>query len=253
MRACVRYHFYSNVIITADCKDKMKDKREEDTQYGDSDLLAMLDNTTQAFRKDQRDGEREIIKKMVELRHNMKYNKHLRSVYEKAKGIFDAMVDEQRAQIHSLDKIHRHLYELIRDERTRGNRNNKVIEMKKDMAHIGRLLKRMRQNLEYIMNIDTVVGVTIDDIGKIQTFDEVNQEHGDGDGDGDGYSDGYGEDPEVIDYSSSSDDEDSGDDGEDDSGDESEDDSDGDESEDDNDGDGEDDSGDESEDDDVRD
>ena len=158
-----------------------------DPLYGDdSGFLALRDNTTQAFRQDQRDGERQIIEKMITLRHNALYNKHLRSVYEKAKGIFDTMVEEQRVQIQSLDNIYRHLYKVIREERTNGHRNNKVIEMKKDMEHIGRVLKRMRQNLEYLMNIDTVVGITIDKIGEIKSLDDVVESDGDGDGDGDG-------------------------------------------------------------------
>jgi hypothetical protein len=147
----------------------------------DRGFLALRDKTTRAFRQDQRDGERKIIENMVRLRHNMQYNKHLRSVYEKAKSIFDTMVDEQRVQIQSLDNIYRHLYQVIREERTHRHRNNKVIEMKKDMEHIGRLLKRMRQNLEYLMNVDTVVGITIDKLGKIKSLDDVVDSDGDGD------------------------------------------------------------------------
>ena len=161
-------------------------EKSVDPLYGDdSGFLALRDNTTRAFRQDQRDGERQIIENMVRLRHNMQYNEHLRSVYEKAKSIFDTMVDEQRVQIQSLDNIYRHLYQVIREERTHGHRNNKVIEMKKDMEHIGRVLKRMRQNLEYLMNVDTVVGITIDKLGKIKSLDDVVDSDGDGDGDGD--------------------------------------------------------------------
>jgi hypothetical protein len=167
----------------------------------DRGFLALRDKTTRAFRQDQRDGERKIIENMVRLRHNMQYNEHLRSVYEKAKSIFDTMVDEQRVQIQSLDNIYRHLYQVIREERTHRHRNNKVIEMKKDMEHIGRLLKRMRQNLEYLMNVDTVVGITIDKLGKIKSLDDVVDIDGDGDGDGDGDWDGDGDDSmSIINY-----------------------------------------------------
>jgi len=190
-------------------------QKESEHQFGDeSSFLALRDNTTRSFRQDQRDGELQIIKNMVKLRSNMKYNEHLRSVYEKAKEIFDGMVHEHREQIRSLDEIHRHLYEVIRDEIKQGVRNNKVSEMKKDMDRIARLLKRMRQNLEYLMNVDSVVGITIDKIDEIRTIDEVIEDQGNNENESDSDSD----EPEVIEYiddedsdDEDSDDEDSGD------------------------------------------
>lgn len=102
--------------------------------YGDSALLAEFDRATQEFQEDEDSAKKEIIEKMLTLRNNMKYNKHLRGVYEKAKGVFDTMVEEHRAQVQSLDEIHRHLHKMIRDELAtsgRGRTNHKVVEMMK--------------------------------------------------------------------------------------------------------------------------
>ena len=76
----------------------MKIREEDDEQemlnYGDSDFLADNDLAIKKFRGSEKDAKRKIIDKMLTLRHNMKYNKHLLSVYVKAKALFDEMVDK---------------------------------------------------------------------------------------------------------------------------------------------------------------
>ena len=93
--------------------------------YGDSDFLAQRDKTIHDFRESDKDTKRKIIGKMLTLRHNMKYNKHLLSVYMKAKSLFDTMIEEHRAQLHYLDEIYRHLNHLIRENLSTQKNNNK--------------------------------------------------------------------------------------------------------------------------------
>jgi len=181
------------------------------THYGDSDLLATIDNVTRDFRTDERDTKRKIIKNMLTLRHNMKYNKHLVSVYEKAKALFDTMVEEHRGQIQALDEIHRHINEVIRKELGYSNKMNQQSEIYKDKKRIGALLKRMRASLEHMMNVDTVIGVTIDNINNITFMDEHN-ENNDGDDSDDDDVDDAGEDTEDDDAGEDTEDEDTEDD-----------------------------------------
>jgi hypothetical protein len=169
------------------------------THYGDSDLLATIDNVTRDFRTDERDTKRKIIKNMLTLRHNMKYNKHLVSVYEKAKALFDTMVEEHRGQIQALDEIHRHINEVIRKELGYSNKTNQQSEIYKDKKRIGALLKRMRASLEHMMNVDTVIGVTIDNINNITFMDEHIENNDDDDGDDDAGDDGDDGDEEMED------------------------------------------------------
>jgi hypothetical protein len=105
----------------------------------------------------------------------MKYNKHLLSVYMKAKGLFDTMVEEHRSQLYYLDEIYRHINQLIRENlsRTSKQHNGMMSELRKDKKRIGVLLKRMRASYEKLMNVDTVVGVTIDKINEISFMDDA--------------------------------------------------------------------------------
>ena len=147
--------------------------------YGDSDFLAGRDNTTRDFRESEKETKRKIIEKMLTLRHNMKYNKHLLSVYMRAKGLFDTMVDEHRSQLEYLDEIYRHLNNLIR-ENLSAQRNNRadarsklmMTELVKDKKRIGVLLKKMRGSFDKLMDIDTVIGTTIENINEITLMDE---------------------------------------------------------------------------------
>ena len=66
--------------------------------HGDSDFLAQRDKTVHDFRASDKDTKLKIIEKMLTLRHNMKYNKHLLSVYTKAKSLFDTMIEEHRSE-----------------------------------------------------------------------------------------------------------------------------------------------------------
>ena len=91
----------------------MKIQHDQEGEYGDSGFLAMNDSAIKNFRESERSTKHKIINKMLTLRHNMKYNKHLLSVYVKAKEIFDTMVEEHRAQLDSLDEIYRHLNHLL--------------------------------------------------------------------------------------------------------------------------------------------
>lgn len=113
--------------------------------YGDSDFLAQRDKTVRDFRESDKDTKRKIIGKMLTLRHNMKYNKHLLSVYMKAKGLFDTMIEEHRAQLHYLDEIYRHLNHLIRENLSSKQKNTganaMMNELVKDKKRIGALLK----------------------------------------------------------------------------------------------------------------
>jgi hypothetical protein len=76
---------------------------DTDDVYGDSEFLAERDKTVHDFRTSEKDTKRKLIEKMLTLRHNMKYNKHLLSVYMRAKGLFDTMVEEHRSQLNHLD------------------------------------------------------------------------------------------------------------------------------------------------------
>ena len=150
-----------------------------DDVYGDSDFLANRDKTVHDFRASEKDTKRKIIEKMLTLRHNMKYNKHLLSVYMRAKELFDTMVNEHRSQLEHLDEIYRHLNNLIR-ENLSAQRNNRadarsklmMTELVKDKKQIGVLLKKMRGSFDKLMDIDTVIGTTIENINEITLMDE---------------------------------------------------------------------------------
>jgi len=206
---------------------------DADDVYGDSDFLAERDKTVHDFRASDKETKHKIIEKMLTLRHNMKYNKHLLSVYMRAKGIFDTMVDEHRSQVEHLDEIYRHLNNLIR-ENLSAQRNKPadtrsklmMTELVRDKKRIGGLLKKMRASFDKLMDIDTVIGVTIDQINKL-TFME---DHADAKSDDD--SDSEAEDEPDADEDE---DEDEDEDDEDDEDDEHEDDEDEDEDDDDED------------------
>jgi hypothetical protein len=142
--------------------------------YGDSDFLASRDAAIGDFRDSEKVNKRKIIEKMLTLRHNMKYNKHLLSVYMKAKGLFDKMVEEHRSQLYYLDEIYRHINQLIRENLSTSSKkpSGMITELIKDKKRIGALLKRMRASYENLMNVDTVLGVTIDKINEISFMDE---------------------------------------------------------------------------------
>jgi hypothetical protein len=154
--------------------------------YGDSEFLAVRDNTTRDFRESEKETKRKIIEKMLTLRHNMKYNKHLLSVYMRAKGLFDTMVDEHRSQLEHLDEIYRHLNNLIH-ENILAQRNNgadarskmMMTELVKDKKRIGSLLKKMRVSLDKLMDIDTVIGTTIENVNEIILMDDIEANEGD--------------------------------------------------------------------------
>jgi hypothetical protein len=162
-------------------------------EYGDSYFLAERDKTVHDFRTSDKDTKRKIIGKMLTLRHNMKYNKHLLSVYMKAKSLFDTMIEEHRSQLHSLDEIYRHLNHIIRENLSaQKGRNSKnagtnpmMAELVKDKKRIGALLKKMRDSFNKLMDIDTVIGVTIAQINEI-TFmeDHVDADTKDADDEG---------------------------------------------------------------------
>jgi hypothetical protein len=152
---------------------------EEGDAFGDSKFLATNDKAIQNFRKNQNDSKRNIVKKMLVLQHNMKYNKHLLSVYMKAKELFDKMVDEHRSQLHSLDEIYRHLNRMIRENisKKRVDSKNSVSsemmrELVKDKKRIGGLVKKMRNSYEKLMNVNTIIGVTIEKINEITLMDD---------------------------------------------------------------------------------
>jgi hypothetical protein len=183
----------------SELKDKYADKHEENKPYGDSTFLALNDSAIKDYRSSEKDSKRKIIDKMLTLRHNMKYNQHLVSVYMKAKELFDKMIEEHRMQIHSLEEIYNHLNHLIREnlsaKRIRSKKNavasssSMMTELMKDKKRTGALLKKMRDSYEKLMNIDTVIGVTIQNINEI-TFiedDEGEGEIDDTEGDEDEY------------------------------------------------------------------
>jgi hypothetical protein len=155
------------------------------SEYGDSDFLADNDRSIRDFRENEKTSKKEIVKQMVKLRHNLQYNKHLLSVYLKAKTIFDEMVEEHRAQIHHLDEIYRHLSKMIHTELTRHKSSSKkrrddgvvdnkpmIKELVKDKRKIGKLLSNMRKGLDKLMEIDTIIGTTIEKINEIQFIED---------------------------------------------------------------------------------
>ena len=158
----------------------MKIQYDQEGKSGDSGFLAMNDYAIKNFRENERSTKHKIINKMLTLRHNMKYNKHLLSVYVKAKEIFDTMVEEHRAQLDSLDEIYRHLNQLIREnlskQRVQKKKDSVSIEMMKELVKdkkkFGSLLKKMRNSYEKLRNIDTILGVTVDKINEITYIDD---------------------------------------------------------------------------------
>jgi hypothetical protein len=196
-----------------------------DDKYGDSKFLAYHDIAINDFRKSEKDSKIQIIKKMLELRHNMKYNKHLLSVYLKAKSLFDNMVDEHRSQITYLEEIYHHINNMIRDNHS--NRKSRMMsELLKDKKRIGILLKKMRNSYEKLTNVYTVLDVTVQKMNEMivsleeaDAEDNVELESDDEEG-----QDDEGDHEEYIVEEESDDDEDEGeeDEGEEDEGEEDE-------------------------------
>jgi hypothetical protein len=149
-------------------------------EYADSDFLAKRDLAVSDFRTSEKETKHKIIEKMLTLRHNMKYNKHLLSVYIRAKGLFDTMIEEHRSQLYYLDEIYRHINQLIRENLSTVSKKSSGImsELVKDKKRIGTLLKKMRGSYDKLMNVDTVIGVTIDKMNEI-TFMEDDDAAGD--------------------------------------------------------------------------
>lgn len=166
--------------------DNNDNDNDNDVTFADSDFLAQRDLAVNDFRMSEKESKCKIITKMLTLRHNMKYNKHLLSVYMKAKGIFDTMVEEHRSQLYYLDEIYRHINQLIRENLSTISKkpNGIMTELIKDKKRIGNLLKKMRISYEKLMNIDTVIGVTIDNMNEI-TFIDDDAQHVEEDDDGD--------------------------------------------------------------------
>ena len=157
------------------------DDRINSEPYGDSDFLAQRDLAIGDFRASEKESKQKIIEKMLELRHNKKYNKHLLSVYMKAKTLFDTMVEEHRAQLHYLEEIYRHIQNIIRENLSRATfpkqQNRAVIaELMKDKKRIGRLLKKMRTSYEKLSNVDTTIGVTIEKMDEIIGLDDIQRD-----------------------------------------------------------------------------
>ena len=146
----------------------------DDEPIDDAGVLARRDAAIGDFRESEKANKRKIIEKMLTLRHNMKYNKHLLSVYMKAKGLFDKMVEEHRSQLYYLDEIYRHINHLIRENLSTSSKkpSGMLNELIKDKKRIGALLKKMRASYENLMNVDTVLGVTIDKINEVSFMDE---------------------------------------------------------------------------------
>ena len=145
---------------------KLQEHEHENAEeeFGDSDFLAYRDIATNDFRKSEKESKIQLIKKMLELRHNMKYNQHLLSVYLKAKSLFDTMVDEQRTQITYLEEIYDHINGMIRDTQ---RKNTMTAELLKDKKRIGRLLKKMRNSYEKLTNVYTVIDVTVQKMNEL--------------------------------------------------------------------------------------
>jgi hypothetical protein len=206
--------------------DADADVGDDNNLYGDSKFLAMRDSTIKNLRSSEKDTKHKIIEKMVALQHNMKYNRHLLSVYMKAKELFDKMIEEHRMQIQSLEEIHRHLNDLIRENLSAKRIKSKkdaaagasyspstMTELMKDKKRIGALLKKMRDSYEKLMNVDTVIGVTIQQINEITFMDDEKDIGYDTDGENDEGEDDEGEDADEEDDEGEDDDTD-GDEGE---------------------------------------
>lgn len=144
-------------------------------RYGDLDFLAERDHTIRDFRASEKETKHKIMEKMLELRHNKDYNKHLISVYMKAKGLFDTMVEEHRQQLHYLEEIYRHINNIIRENLSTPKLQNRAIiaELMKDKKRIGRLLKKMQNSYDKLSNVDTTIGVTIEKMDKIIELDDI--------------------------------------------------------------------------------
>ena len=185
-----------NVNVNVDVNDR--------DPYGDSDLLAQRDLTIGDFRASEKESKHKIMEKMIELRHNKEYNKHLISVYMKAKGLFDKMVEEHREQLQYLEEIYRHINNMIRENLSKPtfSKTQIIAELMKDKKRIGRLLKKMRNSYEKLSNVDTTIGVTIEKMDKIIELDEIqpDDDDDDTDADADDDADAYeGEDEEDED------------------------------------------------------
>ncbi len=187
-----------------------------DDTYGDSDFLAQRDTTVHDFRTSEKESKRKIIEKMLTLRHNMKYNKHLLSVYMKAKRLFDTMVEEHRSQLYYLDEIYRHINQLIRENLSTMSKkpNGMMTELVKDKKRIGTLLKQMRNSYDKLMNVDTVIGVTIDKMNEITFMDDDTQRAEEEDGSDSGIDEHYAEQSEAEDEIDQDDEDSEADDGE---------------------------------------
>jgi len=143
---------------------KLQEHEHAEEEFGDSDFLAYRDIATNDFRKSEKESKIQLIKKMIELRHNMKYNQHLLSVYLKAKSLFDTMVDEHRTQITYLEEIYNHINGMIRDTH---RKNTMTAELLKDKKRIGRLLKKMRNSYDKLTNVYTVIDVTVQKMNEL--------------------------------------------------------------------------------------
>jgi len=143
---------------------KLQEHEHAEEEFGDSDFLAYRDIATNDFRKSEKESKIQLIKKMLELRHNMKYNQHLLSVYLKAKSLFDTMVDEHRTQITYLEEIYNHINGMIRDTH---RKNTMTAELLKDKKRIGRLLKKMRNSYDKLTNVYTVIDVTVQKMNEL--------------------------------------------------------------------------------------
>ena len=186
-------------IVKQSHRDDAADAADDDDDdsgdiRADSDFIAYDDRAIRDFRESEKESKKTIVKHMVKLRHNLQYNKHLLSVYLKAKAIFDEMVDEHRTQIHHLDEIYKHLSKLINEQLTKKNKPSKKLhrgdrdldrdqsdnhddkpmlkELVKDKKNIGKLLSNMRKGLDKLMEIDTIIGTTIDKINEIQFIED---------------------------------------------------------------------------------
>ena len=224
MRSYKSYSLVYNLIVLYERVIIMKDigGDDDDNTYGDSDFLADKDRSIRDFRENEKTSKQQIVKQMVKLRHNLQYNKHLLTVYLKAKTIFDEMVEEHRAQIHHLDEIYRHLSKMIHEQLTNKKSSNKrrdggimdnkpiIKELVKDKRKIGKLLSNMRKGLDKLMEIDTIIGTTVEKINEIQFIED--HDRADDDADTDDIDDDDGASEESDDDSTSESDEDGEDD-----------------------------------------
>jgi hypothetical protein len=170
-------------------------------RYGDLDFLAERDHTIRDFRASEKETKHKIMEKMLELRHNKDYNKHLISVYMKAKDLFDTMVEEHRQQIHYLEEIYRHINNIIRENLSTPKLQNRAIiaELMKDKKRIGRLLKKMQNSYEKLSNVDTTIGVTIEKMDKIIELDDIQAREYADDGEDDDLDEDDDEDLDIDD------------------------------------------------------